>query len=110
MLDMMAILKTLWGFATFILLGILKITYSDFKKMQERQDTLEKELIRVKGEMVTRDSLDDIMDRKMKHLQDTIQDIRGDLIKMRTESRSEGEALRGEIQTLVKIMLEKERR
>lgn len=34
-LDIMLILKSLWGLVTFLLLGVLKIFYSDFKKMQE---------------------------------------------------------------------------
>ncbi|QYC52536.1 hypothetical protein [Salmonella phage SSBI34] len=109
-LDIMAVLKALWGFATFILLGILKITYSDFKKMQERQDTLEKDIIRLRSEMVTKDSLDDIFDRKMKHIQDTIQDIRGDLADMRGETKDEVTALRNEIRTVLNVVLERSNR
>lgn len=106
-LDLFAIIKALWGFATFILLGILKITYSDFKKMQERQDVLEKDVIRLRSEMVTKDSLDDILDRKMKHLRDDIQDVRKDMAEMRNETRSEVHGLRKDIQSLLQTMLEK---
>lgn len=106
-LDLFAIIKALWGFATFILLGILKITYSDFKKMQERQDVLEKDVIRLRSEMVTKDSLDDILDRKMKHLRDDIQDVRKDMAEMRNETRSEVHGLRKDIQSLLQTILEK---
>lgn len=106
-LDLLAIIKALWGFATFILLGILKITYSDFKKMQERQDVLEKDIIRLRSDMVTKDSLDDILDRKMKHLRDDIQDVRKDMAEMRNETRSEVLGLRKDIQSLLQTMLEK---
>ena len=101
--DLIAIVKALWGFATFVLLGVLKITYSDYKKMQERQDNLEKDIIRMKADMVTKDSLDEIFDRKMKHLQESLQD-------MRTESRSETNALRTDMQRLINIMMENQRR
>lgn len=101
--DLIAIVKALWGFATFVLLGVLKITYSDYKKMQERQDNLEKEIIRIKSDMVTKDSLDEIFDRKMKHLQES-------LTEMRTESRSEISALRSDMQRLINIMMENQRR
>ncbi|AXN57963.1 hypothetical protein KASHIRA_00420 [Serratia phage vB_SmaM-Kashira] len=101
--DLIAIVKALWGFATFVLLGVLKITYSDYKKMQERQDNLEKEIIRIKSDMVTKDSLDEIFDRKMKHLQES-------LTEMRSESRSEISALRSDMQRLINIMMENQRR
>lgn len=105
-LDLLAIIKALWGFATFILLGILKITYSDFKKMQQRQDDLEKDIIRLRSDMVTKDSLDDILDKKMKHLRDDIQGMRKEMTEMRNESRSEVSGLRKDIQSLLKTMLE----
>lgn len=107
-LDLLAIIKALWGFATFVLLGILKITYSDFKKMQERQDALEKDIIRLRSETVTKDSLDDILDKKMKHIRDDISDMRKDMAEMRNESRSEVTGLRKDIQSLLKTMLERE--
>lgn len=105
-LDIMAVLKALWGFATFLLLGIIKTTYTDIKKMKDRQDELEKEMIRLRSEMVTKDSLDDILDRKMKHLQETINDVRGDIVEMRVESRSEVTALRNDIQSFLRIIVE----
>ena len=108
-LDIMAVLKALWGFATFILLGILKITYSDFKKMQERQDELEKDIIRLRGEMVTKDSIDAILDRKIKHITDTITDTRSDITDMRREAKDENTALRSEIRAVLNAMLESKR-
>lgn len=101
--DLLAIVKALWGFATFVLLGVLKITYSDYKKMQERQDNLEKDIIRMKADMVTKDSLDEILDRKLKGLTENLQD-------MRSESRNEIHAMRGDMQKLISIFMESNRR
>lgn len=108
-IDIMLILKSLWGLVTFLLLGVLKIFYSDFKKMQERQDELEKDLIRLREKMVTKDSIDDILDRKLKHITDTIQDIRTDIVDMRKESKEENTALRNEIRSVLNAMLESRR-
>lgn len=108
-LDIMLILKSLWGLVTFLLLGVLKIFYSDFKKMQERQDELEKDIIRLREKMVTKDSIDDILDRKLKHITDTIQDIRSDIVDMRKEAKEENNALQKEIRSVLNAMLESRR-
>lgn len=108
-LDIMAVLKALWGLVTFLLLGVLKIFYTDFKKMKERQEEVDRELIRLRSEMVTRDSIDDIFDRKMKHMVETIQDIRGDITDMRKESKDENTALRNEIRSVLNAMIENKR-
>lgn len=105
-LDIMLILKSLWGLVTFLLLGVLRIFYTDFKKMQERQDDLEKDLIRIRGEMVTKDSIDAIMDRKIKHITDTIGDIRSDINDMRKESKEENNAIQRELRAVLNAMLE----
>lgn len=107
--DIMLVLKSLWGLVTFLLLGVLKIFYSDFKKMQSRQDELEKDLIRLRGEMVTKDSIDAILDRKIKHLTDTIQDIRSDITDMRKESKEENSAIQKEIRQVLNAMIESRR-
>lgn len=104
-LDIMLILKSLWGLVTFLLLGVLRIFYTDFKKMQERQDELEKDLIRIRGEMVTKDSIDAIMDRKIKHITDTIGDIRSDINDMRKESKEENNAIQRELRAVLNAML-----
>ena len=104
-MDIMAILKVLWGFVTFVLLGILKITYSDFKKMQERQDELEKDILKLRMEVIKKDDIDGILDRKLKHVTETIQDIRADIVEMRTESRNENNALRSELRALMNALL-----
>lgn len=109
-LDIMLILKSLWGLVTFLLLGVLKIFYSDFKKMQERQDELEKDIIRLRGEMVTKDSIDAILDRKIKHITDTIGDIRSDINDMRKEAKEENGALQKEIRSVLNAMLESRNR
>lgn len=105
-LDIMLILKSLWGLVTFLLLGVLRIFYTDFKKMQERQDDLEKDLIRIRGEMVTKDSIDAMMDRKIKHITDTIGDIRSDINDMRKESKEENNAIQRELRAVLNAMLE----
>jgi|AGFS01.1.fsa_nt_gi hypothetical protein len=105
-LDIMLILKSLWGLVTFLLLGVLKIFYSDFKKMQERQDELEKDIIRLREKMVTKDSIDDILDRKLKHITDTIQDIRSDIGDMRKEAKEENNALQKDIRQVLNAMIE----
>lgn len=105
-LDIMLILKSLWGLVTFLLLGVLKIFYSDFKKMQEKQDALEKDLIRLRGDMVSKDSIDDILDRKIKHITDTIGDIRADITDMRKEAKEENNALQKDIRSVLNVMLE----
>lgn len=105
-LDVMTLLKALWGFASFLLLGVLKITYSDFKKMQERQDELEKDILRLRMEVIKKDDIDGILDRKLKHITDNIQDIRSDITDMRSEARNENNALRSEIRALMNAMIE----
>lgn len=105
-IDIMLVLKSLWGLVTFLLLGVLKVFYSDFKKMQERQDELEKDIIRLRGEMVTKDSIDAILDRKIKHITDTIGSIRSDITDMRKEAKEENNALQREIRSVLNAMLE----
>lgn len=105
-IDVIAVLKALWGFATFVLLGVLKITYSDYKKMQEHLDTLDKDIIRMKSEMVTKDRLDETLDRKIKHLQVSIQDVREDVSDLRREIKAEVTGLRGDVQSMIKMILE----
>lgn len=109
-LDIMLVLKSLWGLVTFLLLGVLKIFYSDFKKMQERQDELEKDIIRLREKMVTKDSIDDILDRKLKHITDTIQDIRSDISDMRKEAKEENTAIQKDIRQVLNAMIENRRK
>lgn len=105
-LDIMLVLKSLWGLVTFLLLGVLKIFYTDFKRMQERQDELEKDIIRLRGEMVSKDSIDAILDRKIKHITDTIGDIRSDINDMRKEAKEENSALQKDIRSVLNAMLD----
>lgn len=108
-LDIMAILKALWGIATFLLIGVLKIIYSDYKKMQEHLDTLDKDLVRIKAEMVTKDRLDETLDRKVKHLQSSIQGVKEDVSDLRREIKTEVSGLRSDIQSMLKAVLEQRR-
>lgn len=106
-IDILAILKALWGFATFVLLGVLKVVYSDYKKMQEHLDTLDKDLVRIKAEMVTKDRLDETLDRKVKHLQVSIQDVREDMSDLRREIKADIGSLSADIRDMVKTIMER---
>lgn len=109
-LDIMLILKSLWGLVTFLLLGALKIFYSDFKKMQDRQDDLEKDIIRIREKMITKDSIDDILDRKLKHITDTVREIRSDIVVMRREAKEENSALQKEIRQVLNEVIERNKK
>lgn len=78
-IDILAILKAVWGIITFVLIGVLRITYSDYKKTQERLDELDRDIIRMKAEMVTKEKLDEILDKKLKAVRDDVSDLRKDI-------------------------------
>lgn len=78
-IDLFAILKAVWGVITFVLIGVLRITYNDYKKTQERLEELDKDIIRIKAEMVTKEKLDEILDKKLKTLRDDVSDLRKDI-------------------------------
>ena len=78
-IDLFAILKAVWGVLTFFLVGVLKLTYSDYKKTQQRLDELDRDIIRIKAEMVTKEKLDEILDKKLKAVRDDVSDFRKDL-------------------------------
>lgn len=105
--DAFAVLKYIWGFVTFLLLGILKHMYSEFQKIKSQVDALEKEMIKLKTETVTKDQLDEILDRKMKPLQDNIQDVKKAVTDVRDEVRDDVTGLRGDVQSLIKTIIEK---
>ena len=78
-IDLFAILKAVWGVVTFVLIGVLRVTYSDYKKTQERLDQLDKDIIRIRAEMVTKEKLDDILDKKLKAIRDDVSELRKDI-------------------------------
>ncbi len=78
-IDLFAILKAVWGIITFVLIGVLRITYSDYKKTQERLDELDRDIIRMKAEMVTKEKLDEILDKKLKTVLDNVSELRKDI-------------------------------
>lgn len=78
-IDLFAILKAVWGVVTFVLIGVLRITYSDYKKTQERLEELDRDIIRIKAEMVTKEKLDEILDKKLKTVRDDVSDLRKDI-------------------------------
>lgn len=78
-LDFFAILKAVWAVVSFAMVGVLRVIYSDYKKTQERLESLDKDVIRIKAEMVTKDKLDDILDKKLKTIRDDVFDLRKDI-------------------------------
>ncbi len=106
-LDILAILKYLWGFLTFILLGVIKHLYSEFQTMKGKIESLEKQFIELKSSSVTKDDLDNILDRKMKPLQDNLQGVRETVGDLRGEVKGDVNGLRTDIQELVRAVLDK---
>lgn len=111
--DIVLILKSLWALVTCILLGALKIFYADFKKMQDRQDELEKDIIRLRSDMITKDNVDILLDRKIKHISDNlgdtraeIADMRADITDLRKEVKEDNYNLQKEIRAVLNAMLE----
>uniref|UniRef100_A0AAU8GF66 Uncharacterized protein n=1 Tax=Salmonella phage vB_SEnST11_KE23 TaxID=3161174 RepID=A0AAU8GF66_9CAUD len=102
-IDLFAILKAVWGVITFVLIGVLRITYSDYKKTQERLDELDRDIIRIKAEMVTKEKLDEILDKKLKTVRDDVSDLRKDI-------KEDVGDLRADLSTQFKLLMENQRR
>ena len=102
-IDLFAILKAVWGVITFVLIGVLRITYSDYKKTQERLDELDRDIIRIKAEMVTKERLDEILDKKLKTIRDDVSDLRKDI-------KEDVGDLRADLSTQFKLLMENQRR
>ena len=98
-IDLFAILKAVWGVLTFFLVGVLKLTYSDYKKTQQRLDELDRNIIRIKAEMVTKEKLDEILDKKLKAVRDDVSDFRKDL-------KEDVSSLRVDLIDQLKILIE----
>lgn len=78
-IDLFAVLKAVWAVISFALVGVLRVVYSDYKKTQGRLDELDKDIIRIKAEMVTKEKLDDILDKKLRAVRDDVSDLRKDI-------------------------------
>lgn len=102
-IDLFAILKAVWGVITFVLIGVLRITYSDYKKTQERLDELDKDIIRIKAEMVTKEKLDEILDKKLKTVRDDVSDLRKDI-------KEDVGDLRADLSNQFKLLMERQLR
>ena len=98
-IDLFAILKAVWGVLTFFLVGVLKLTYSDYKKTQQRLDELDRDIIRIKAEMVTKEKLDEILDKKLEAVRDDVSDFRKDL-------KEDVSSLRVDLIDQLKILIE----
>ena len=88
-IDLFAILKAVWAVIPFALIGVLRVVYTDYKKTQERLDELDKDIIRIKAEMVTKEKLDDILDKKLKTIRDDVSDLRRDIKEDVTDLRQD---------------------
>ncbi|AFC21409.1 DUF2746 domain-containing protein [Staphylococcus haemolyticus] len=102
-IDLFAILKAVWGVITFVLIGVLRITYSDYKKTQERLDELDKDIIRIKAEMVTKEKLDEILDKKLKTVRDDVSELRKDI-------KEDVGDLRADLSNQFKMLMERQLR
>ncbi|QPI14589.1 putative membrane protein [Salmonella phage GEC_vB_MG] len=102
-IDLFAVLKAVWGVITFVLIGVLRITYSDYKKTQERLEELDKDIIRIKAEMVTKEKLDEILDKKLKTIRDDVSDLRKDI-------KEDVGDLRADLSNQFKMLMESQRR
>ncbi|HDR2377035.1 TPA: hypothetical protein QCH88_004281 [Enterobacter asburiae] len=102
-IDLFAVLKAVWGVITFVLIGVLRITYSDYKKTQERLEELDKDIIRIKAEMVTKEKLDEILDKKLKTIRDDVSDLRKDI-------KEDVGDLRADLSNQFKMLMENQRR
>lgn len=96
-IDIIAILKAVWGIITFVLIGVLRHTYQDYKKTQERLDELDKDIIRIKAEMVTKEKLDEVFERKIKTIRDDVSELRKDI-------KGDVSELRGDLQKMFSMI------
>lgn len=97
-IDLFAVLKAVWAVISFVLIGVLRITYSDYKKTQERLEELDRDIIRIKAEMVTKEKLDEILDKKLKTIRDDVSELRKDIKDDVGDLRSD---LNRQFQTLI---------
>lgn len=104
-LDLFAILKAVWAVVSFALVGLLRVTWSDYKKVKDRLDDMDRSLIRMQSEYVTKDRLDDTIERKVKHIQSSIQDIRNDVGELRRDIKTDVKGLREDMQQLMQLLL-----
>lgn len=101
MIDFMAIFKIVWGIITFFLLGFIKIFYTEFTKMRNQVDTLEKELIRIKTEAITRKEIDELLDRKVKPITQSMNEVKDSFTDFRKDMKSDTSDLRSDIQKIL---------
>lgn len=106
-LDALAILKFIWGFVSLMLMGLLKVIWSDFKKMQTQIEALEKEIIQIKAETVTKEKLDEILDRKMRPMQENLLDMKDNIANMRKDMKDDTSELKGDIQRLIRNIMDR---
>ena len=69
-----------------------------WKSVSKRLDDLEKDLILVKSNMVTKDRLDAVLNQRLKDIQDNLDEIR-------KEVKGDVSGLRSDIQQIIQILL-----
>lgn len=69
-----------------------------WKSVSKRLDDLEKDLILVKSNMVTKDRLDAVLNQRLKDIQDNLDELR-------KEVKGDVSGLRGDIQQIIQILL-----
>lgn len=91
--------KALWAGFTLLLGGIIRSMWSEHKdykaKTEDRLKVVEQKVVHLEANMVTKDKLDEVLDRKMEPLKDQINTLR-------SEIRSDILALSGDIKDLLK--------
>lgn len=69
-----------------------------WKSVSKRLDDLEKDLILVKSNMVTKDRLDAVLNQRLKDIQDNLDELR-------KEVKGDVSGLRNDIQQIIQILL-----
>lgn len=97
-LDFLAVVKAVWGALTFVMIGLIKITYNNYKNALDRLDRMDKDMIRMQAEMVTKEKLDEILDKKIKEIRDDVSELRKDI-------KEDVGSLRGDLQKQFEVLL-----
>lgn len=98
--DVFLVIKVFWYILSGAAIVVSKVAYSNYKDTKGRLDSLEKDIIKVKAEMVTKEKLDDILDKKIKA-------VRDDVLELRREIKNDFSELRGELNKQLSLLIDK---
>lgn len=98
--------KALWVGFTLMLGGIIKSMWTDNRdykvKSEERLNRVEQRVIHLEANMVTKDKLDETLDRKMEPLKDQINVLNARVESLRSELRHDISAIGIDIKDILK--------